>query len=149
MAADTFTRERELAAAIVPAVETALPDVEVLAVELLSPRRFCVYVDRPEGGVDLALCATVTKLLDDYRAEWTVDVSSPGPDRPLRRPRHFAACAGRTVQLRTAREVAGRTRFRGIVVAADSDSVVVDVDGQATAIPVEAIVRGNLIDEDG
>jgi len=149
MATDTFTRERELTAAIVPTVERALPEVEVLAVELLSPGRFCVYVDRPAGGVDLELCAKVTRLLDEYRGDWTVDVSSPGPHPPIRRPQHFAANRGRTVQLRTSLEVDGRTRFRGAVVAADPNSVVVDVDGHELTIPVDAIVRGNLIDEDG
>ena len=81
--------------------------------------------------------------------DWTVDVSSPGPARPLRRPQHFAAYTGRTVTIRTASAVAGKTRFRGAVVAADPGTVVVDVDGQALTIPVDAIVRGNLIDEDG
>ena len=56
MAGDTYTKERELTEAIVPTVESALPDVEVLAVELLSPSRFCVYVDRPDGVVDFELC---------------------------------------------------------------------------------------------
>lgn len=149
MAADTFTKEKELTAAIVPTVESALPDVEVLAVELLSPGRFCVYVDRPGGVVDFDLCAEVTRLLDGYRESWTVDVSSPGPDRPIRRARHFAANTGRVVRLRTATAVAGTTRIRGEVVAAGTDEVVVDVDGRALTIPVESIVRGNLIDEDG
>jgi ribosome maturation factor RimP len=148
MAADTFTKERELTEAIVPTVESALPGVEVLAVELLSPGRFCVYVDR-EGGVDFDLCAEVTRLLEPYRSEWTIDVSSPGSERPLRRAQHFAAQCGHTVQLRTSREIEGRTRFRGAVVAADTAGVVVDVDGRSLTIPVEAIVRGNLIDEDG
>lgn len=147
-AADTFTRERELATAIVPTVESAVPGVEVLAVELLSPSRFCVYVDHPKG-VDFALCERVTRVLDDYRGDWTIDVSSPGPERPLRRPRHFAEQAGRHVQIRTATAVAGKTRFRGEVLRADDTAVVVSVDGQALPIPVDAIVRGNLIDEDG
>ena len=78
MATGTYDRERELTAAITPAVESALPGVEVLAVELLSPARFCVYVDHSDG-VDFALCERVTRLLDGYRADWTIDVSSPGP----------------------------------------------------------------------
>jgi ribosome maturation factor RimP len=147
-AADTFTRERELTTAIVPTVESSVPGVEVLAVELLSPSRFCVYVDHPQG-VDFALCERVTRVLDAYRSDWTIDVSSPGPQRPLRRPRHFAAQAGRRVQIRTAAAVAGKTRFRGEVLGADDNAVVVSVDGQALPIPVETIVRGNLIDEDG
>ena len=77
--------ERTLAQEIAPAIERSLPGVEVLAVELLSPSRFCVYVDHPEG-VDHALCARVTQLLDDYRSRYTIDVSSPGTERPLRKP---------------------------------------------------------------
>ena len=79
--ADMLATERTLSRDIVPAVERAVPGVEVLAVELLSPSRFCVYVDHPEG-VDHALCARVTEILADYRRSYTIDVSSPGLDRP-------------------------------------------------------------------
>ena len=79
--ADMLATERTLSRDIVPAVERAVPGVEVLAVELLSPSRFCVYVDHPEG-VDHALCARVTEILSDYRRSYTIDVSSPGLDRP-------------------------------------------------------------------
>ena len=71
---DIYTRERKLAREIVPAVERDLPGVEVLALELLSPSRFCVYVDHP-NGVDHQLCARVTSLLEPYRSEFTIDVS--------------------------------------------------------------------------
>ncbi|HWQ23555.1 MAG TPA: hypothetical protein VNK94_05580 [Gaiellaceae bacterium] len=144
----TYTRERALAAAIVPAVERSLPGVEVLAVELLSPARFCVYIDHPEG-VDHALCARVTALLEAYRAEYTIDVSSPGPQRPLRRPGHFARVLGRRVTVRTGVQVAGRTRFRGEVLEAGDEAVTV-ASGNGSEpfrIPYEAIVRANLIDE--
>ena len=142
MATSTYDRERELTAAITPTVESSLPGVEVLAVELLSPARFCVYVDHP-NGVDLALCERVTRLLDAYRTDWTIDVSSPGPERPLRRPEHFRRAIGGTVKLKTA----DATRVRGTLVAAGDDAVTVAVDGTAHEIPVEEIVRGNLIDE--
>ncbi len=142
MATGTYDRERELTAAITPAVESALPGVEVLAVELLSPARFCVYVDHPDG-VDLALCERVTRLLDDYRAEWTIDVSSPGPERPIRRPEHFRRAIGGTVKLKTA----GSQRVRGTLLAANDDAVTVAANGTTQQIPVEDIVRGNLIDE--
>ncbi|MGI8974195.1 MAG: ribosome maturation factor RimP [Gaiella sp.] len=142
----TFARERTLLDAIAPRVETTLPGVEVLAVELLSPSRFCVYVDSLDG-VDLALCERVTRLLDDYRGDWTIDVSSPGPERPLRRPAHFRKVVGSKVQLRTATEIAGKTRFRGELADVDDTAVTVSLDGAALRIPVEHIVRGNLIDE--
>jgi ribosome maturation factor RimP len=143
---DVYTKEQRLEREIAPAVEGRLPDVEVLAVELLSPSRFCVYVDRP-GGVDHTLCADVTALLDDYRNDYTIDVSSPGPERPLRKPSHFVQAVGRRVSLRTRAEVAGRARFRGVVTAADDEAVTVAVAGEHVAIPYRLIVRGNLIDE--
>ena len=142
MATSTYERERELTAAITPTVESALPGVEVLAVELLSPARFCVYVDHPKG-VDFALCERVTRLLDDYRSDWTIDVSSPGPERPIRRPEHFRRAIGGTVKLKTA----GSQRVRGTLLAADANAVTVSVNGTRQQIPVGEIVRGNLIDE--
>ena len=142
MATGTYERERELTEAITPAVESALPGVEVLAVELLSPARFCVYVDHPDG-VDFALCERVTRLLDGYRAEWTIDVSSPGPERPIRRPEHFRRAIGGTVKLKTAES----QRVRGTLLAADDHAVTVSANGTTLEIPVGEIVRGNLIDE--
>ena len=108
---DTYARERTLTREIAPAVEGSLPGVEVLAVELLSPSRFCVYVDRP-GGVDLALCERVTRLLDEYRNDYTIDVSSPGPERPLRTAAHFGDVVGQRVRLRTTRSRRGTAASR-------------------------------------
>lgn len=138
--------EKTLAKEIAPAVERGVPGIEVLAVELLSPSRFCVYVDHPQG-VDHALCSRVTQLLDRYRETYTIDVSSPGPERPLRTPAHFRAAVGHDVQVRTATEIAGKKRFRGPVVAADERSFRIGSGDEALDIPYDAIVRGNLIDE--
>jgi ribosome maturation factor RimP len=118
----------------------------VLALELVSPSRFCVYVDHPQG-VDHALCERVTHLLDRYRGEYTIDVSSPGPERPVRKPAHFRQAVGRRVSVRTAGEVAGKTRFRGEVVGAGERTVTIETGGGPLEIPYDAIVRGNLIDE--
>ena len=144
--ADMLATERTLAREIPPVVERAVPGVEVLAVELLSPSRFCVYVDHTEG-VDHALCARVTDVLASYRTSYTIDVSSPGVERPLRRPEHFRAAVGRDVQIRTAEEIAGKNRFRGTVVAATDRSARIAVGETELDIPYETIVRGNLIDE--
>jgi ribosome maturation factor RimP len=138
--------ERELQREISARVERALPGVEVLAVELSSPDRFCVYVDHPEG-VDHALCERVTSTLRDYLDRYTIDVSSPGVQRPLRKPAHFRNAVGRRVALRTDPAVGGRTRFRGALVAADDRAVTVEAGNGGVYIPYEVIVRGNLIDE--
>jgi ribosome maturation factor RimP len=138
--AKTYVKERELAREIAPKVERAVPGTEVLAVELASPERFTVFVDHPQG-VDHALCERVTSALRDYLNEYSVDVSSPGFDRPLRKPEHFRSVVGRRVAVRTE----GRSRVRGEVVAADERAVTLDTGGDSVDIPYDTIVRGNLI----
>jgi ribosome maturation factor RimP len=140
---DTHTKERELQQQLTEKVEERVPGTEVLAVELLAPDRFCVYIDHP-AGVDHALCARVTQELDEYRRDYTIDVSSPGLERPLRKPEHFSKAVGRHVKLKTA----SRTKVRGEVLAADERAVrVAAAGGDALEIPYDEIVRGNLIDE--
>ena len=140
----THDKERELTREITPKVESALPGTEVLAVELTSPERFTVYVDHV-GGVDHALCERVTNVLRDYLREYSVDVSSPGVERPLRKQAHFRNAVGRRVALRTSE----RNRLRGEVVAVGERSVTVQSDGESVDIPYDSIVRGNLIEEVG
>ena len=136
----TFEKERQLQGEIALRVEHDLPGVDVLAVELVTPSRFCVYIDHPEG-VDHALCERVSGVLRDYLREYGVEVSSPGLERPLRRQEHFEAALGRRVRLRTA----GR-KLRGEVRSADEQTVTVAAsDGAETEIPYHEIVRANLI----
>jgi ribosome maturation factor RimP len=144
---DVHTKERQLEQELAGRIEERVPGTEVLAVELLGPERFCVYIDHPKG-VDHALCERVTRELEDYRREYAIDVSSPGLERPLRKPKHFGNVLGRKVAVRTAAEIGGRRRFRGQVLAADERAVSVGATGgDAVLIPYEQIVRGNLIDE--
>jgi ribosome maturation factor RimP len=142
--AATHEKERQLTREITPKVESALPGTEVLAVELTSPERFTVFVDHV-GGVDHALCERVTNVLRDYLRDYSVDVSSPGIDRPLRTQAHFRNAVGRRVALRTE----GRSRVRGEVVAAGERAVTVQTDAESVDIPYDSIVRGNLIEEVG
>ncbi len=140
-------KERALGREVTQRVEQELPNVEVLALELSGPDRFTVYVDHP-NGVDHALCERVTAVLRSYLDRYTVDVSSPGLKRPLRRPAHFRQVIGRKVAVRTGHELHGRKRFRGTVVAANASSLALEVgDGERMNIPYEEIVRGNLIEE--
>jgi ribosome maturation factor RimP len=139
---DVYEKERTLEHEITERVDEALPGVEVLAVELTGPERFTVYVDRAEG-VDHALCERVTRVLWDYLRNYSVDVSSPGLERPLRKPEHFRRVVGRHVKLKTAE----RSKLRGEVVRADEEAVTLGVGGDEVDIPYEQIVRGNLIDE--
>jgi ribosome maturation factor RimP len=145
--ANVYEKERNLERAITERVGESLPGVEVLAVELSGPERFTVFVDR-DGGVDHALCEQVTHVLWDYLREYSVDVSSPGLERPLRKPEHFQRVVGRQVAVKTEDEVEGRKKFRGTVVEANGAALALDVaDGKRVDIPYAQIVRGNLIEE--
>jgi len=140
--ADLYDKERMLYREVASRVERSVPGVEVLAVELSGPERFTVFVDHPQG-VDHALCARVTDVLRDYLAKYTVEVSSPGIERPMRKPAHFANIVGRTVALRTPE----RKRLRGEVVAAGERAVKLRAGDGEFEIPYDDIIRGNLIDE--
>ena len=148
MATNVYDKERTLTRDVIQRVERTLPGVEVLAVELTGPERFCVYIDHA-SGVDHALCQRVTDVLRDYLRDYSIDVSSPGLERPLRTRDHFSRAIGRRVALKSSSEIDGRKRFRGEVKDAGERAVTVNIDGTEVDIPYEAIVRGNLIDEVG
>src|SRR2546427_12197243 len=128
--AATHDKERQLTREIGQKVEKAIPGIEVLAVELASPERFTVFVDHAQG-VDHALCERVTNVLRDYLRDYSLDVSSPGFERPLRKSEHFRNVIGRRVALRTD----GRSRVRGEVVAAGESAVTVKTGDEALDIP--------------
>src|SRR6266480_5883997 len=81
-------------------LESAEPDVEVLLAEPVAAERLRVVVDHPEG-VDLDLCERVTGHLRDLLADYSIEVSSPGPERPLTKPEHFRRYVGRRARVRT------------------------------------------------
>ena len=140
-----YEKERELHGEVAAKVEARLPEVEVLAVELRGPEQLCVYLDRP-SGVDHVLCEEVTGILRSYLDRYSLEVSSPGLERPLRTRAHFSNAVGRRVGVRTGHEVAGRKGFRGEVVRAGALAVTLSA-GEEIDVPYEAIVRGNLIEE--
>ena len=136
------TRRRQLYREVAQRSRPALPGVEVLALELTGKERFCVYVDHPQG-VDHALCARVTDVLRPYLDEYSVEVSSPGLDRPLRTRAHFERAVGRNVRLKTRPAPARRGRLGGRA----RRSSVRTAAGEPLEIPYDEIVRANLIDE--
>jgi len=138
----TFEKERQLQDEIIPRVKNDVPGVDVLAVELLSPTRFCVYVDHP-AGVDHELCVRVTDALREYLREYSVEVSSPGIERPLRTREHFAGAVGSRIKVR----IAGKKLKGEVVSAAENTVTVADADGAEIHIPYAEIVRANLIDD--
>ncbi len=135
------------------------PAVEVLLAEVVGGRRLRVFIDHPEG-VTLALCERVTVALNDLRERYSLEVSSPGADRPLTKPAHFRRFVGRRVRVRTRNprpgarpgaRPAGNPRpvnsFTGELVGASDREVTLAADGGIVAIPYAEIRRSNLVEE--
>ena len=122
------------------------PEVEVLLVEPAGAGRLRLFIDHPKG-VDLALCERVTRQLSDLLEQYALEVSSPGPARPLVKPEHFRRFLGRRVKVRTRSEHEGRKSFTGELVGATDDQVTVAADDGVVSIPYGDINRSNLVEE--
>ena len=134
------------------------PDVDVLLAEVVGGRALRVFIDHPDG-VDLAMCERVTMLLNDMRERYSLEVSSPGSERPLTKPAHFRRFVGRRARVRVrhprpvqragARDEEPRAvrSFTGELVGASEEEVTLAADGGVIAIPYSEIRRSNLIEE--
>lgn len=138
----------ELTATIERRIERLDPPVELIALERPAAETLRLYIDRA-GGVDLALCERVTAELRELRDSWSLEVSSPGADRPLTKPDHFRRFRGRRIKVRTVEAIGGRSNFTGTLTDADDESVSLDAHGGAVRIPLARIRRSNLVPEPG
>jgi ribosome maturation factor RimP len=127
----------DVEALVGPVVESAgLELVEVAFGREGGRRVLRVTVEREEGGVDLDTISGVSERISrrlDLEGfapgPYELEVSSPGIERPLREPRHFARHLGERVKLTTAEPLNGARTHHGALVAADADAVVVATDG--------------------
>ncbi len=122
------------------------PAVELLALERPASERLRLVIDSPDG-VDIALCERVTGHLRDLLEDWSLEVSSPGPERPLTKPEHFRRFVGHQVRVRTREEFAGHKSFTGRLTGADEESVSVDSGDGPVSIPLASVRRSNLLPE--
>jgi ribosome maturation factor RimP len=126
------------------------PEVEVLLAEVVGGSKVRLFIDHP-SGVSLELCERVTHHLAPLRATHALEVSSPGPERPLTRPEHFRRFLGRRARIRTRGPLPGSGEqhtsvFGELVGATDSDVTVAAPEG-VVSIPYAEIRRSNLVGE--
>jgi ribosome maturation factor RimP len=134
------------------------PEVEVLLAEVVGGRRLRVFIDHPQG-VTLALCERVSVVLNELRERYSLEVSSPGSERPLTKPAHFRRFVGRRARVRTRHPRAvvhtdrssGARRpvnsFTGELVGASETEVMLAAEEGIVAIPYAEIRRSNLVEE--
>ena len=128
-------------------ISASEPEVEVLLVER-SGETLRIFIDHP-AGVTLALCERVTAALGDLRERHGIEVSSPGPRRPLTKPEHFQRFIGRRARVRTTADarIGEHTRITGELVGATADEVTLAAADGVVAIPYAAIQRSHLMEE--
>jgi len=125
-------------------LEQTEPEVEVLLAEVVSGATLRLFIDHPEG-VTLAICERVSACLTDYRDRYTLEVSSPGEDRPLTRPVHFRRFLGRRARVRLRDAIDGHRSVTGELVGASDADVAIAVEDGVVTVPYEQIDRSNLV----
>ena len=109
-----------------------------------------LYIDA-EAGITLDDCERVSRAVsevldaeDPIPGHYTLEVSSPGLERPLRTAQQFARFVGETVHVETIQAIEGRRRFKGTLLAAGAAAIEVDVDGRRWALPIDGIRKAHL-----
>lgn len=130
--------------------------VEVVDVEYVKERGeyyLRIFIDKPEGvGLDdcQAFSEEIGDLLDDVDpipGSYSLEISSPGVERPLKKERDFERFAGRLAAIRTYAPQDGRRNWKGVLQGLQDGCVVIEVEGRQVAIPVEAIAKAHLVME--
>ncbi|MHB8695871.1 MAG: ribosome maturation factor RimP [Solirubrobacteraceae bacterium] len=126
------------------------PDVEVLLAEVAPRGTLRLFIDHPDG-VTLELCERVTIRLADYRERYSLEVSSPGQDRPLTKPQHYARFLGRRARVRLRGSSARAQEHKSVtgeLVGASEQEVTIAAPEGIVTISYEEIVRSNLVPGD-
>jgi ribosome maturation factor RimP len=127
---------------------------ELLGIEHLAQGRHSVlrlYIDSPDG-IGVEDCERVShqvsgvlEVEDPIKGQYTLEVSSPGLDRPLFKPAHYERFVGEVISVRLARPLGDRRRFKGRLLGLRDGMVMIEQDGVETALPLEDIDKANLV----
>ena len=145
-------KQHEIEQLLGPAIGTL--GLELLGTEYsagVSSALLRIYIDAPGRPVTIEDCEAasreVSALLDVHDpidGHYTLEVSSPGIERPLFRPEHFARFAGEPVKVTVDLPIDGRRRFQGVVLRVEGDEIVVEQDGREVRIPHANVIKARL-----
>ena len=144
--------EHKLTEMLRPAVEET--GKELLGVEFISAGNHSVlrlFIDH-ENGIDVDDCAEVSRQVgaildveDPISSEYSLEVSSPGLDRPLFEKAQFEAVVGETVEAKISMPLNGRRKFKGKLVAVENDSLIVMVDNEEYELVISNVDKAHLV----
>jgi len=142
----------QLQALLAPVIEAL--GYQCWGIEFISQGRHSllrVYIDNPDG-ILIDDCEKVSRQIsgvldveDPISGEYTLEVSSPGMDRPLFTLEQFAAHVGAQVEIRLRSPYEGRRNFQGVLCGVEEQDVVVQVDNHEYLLPIESIDKANII----
>ena len=144
--------EQKITDMLRPAVEEV--GKELLGVEFVSAGKHSIlrlFIDH-ENGINVDDCAEVSHQVsaildveDPISTEYSLEVSSPGLDRPLFEKPHFEAVVGETIDVRLGLPMNGRRKFKGLLEAVENDLLVVVVDGEHFELAISNVDKANLV----
>ncbi len=139
--------------------EIVRPLIEALGFELVRIRLMAgkkatlqIMADRPDGGIEVDDCAEISTAVsavldveDPIEGEYTLEVSSPGIDRPLTRLKDFDTWQGYDARLETSELIDGRKRFRGILRGTEGDEVLIEIPEGVIGLKFDWLAEAKLI----
>lgn len=147
--------DRRLLELLDPVAEAA--GYEIVRLRLMGgehARRLQIMAETPDGEMVVEDCARLSRAIsevmdaaDPIAGEYTLEVSSPGIDRPLTRPIDFELFDGFEARLETDRMIEGRKRFKGMLAGVDGDNIAIDLDGEdeTALIPFDWLADAKLV----
>jgi ribosome maturation factor RimP len=144
--------DRRLAAIVSPTIEGL--GFELVRLRLMSGRRALLQImaERPDGGIEVDDCARISRAVsavldveDPVSGEYTLEVSSPGIDRPLTRLKDFERWAGYEAKIETAEPIDGRRRFRGTLAGVEDGEVLIEIPEGTIGLAFEMIADAKLV----
>jgi ribosome maturation factor RimP len=135
--------DRRLAEIVTPAIEGL--GFELVRIRLMGgkTRTLQIMADRPEGGIEVDDCAKISTAVsaildveDPIEDNYTLEVSSPGIDRPLTRLKDFDMWEGYEARLETSELIDGRRRFKGILAGTEGDEVLIEIEEGAETLTI-------------
>lgn len=147
-----MSRVQQLQELLAPVIEAM--DYQCWGVEFISQGKHSilrVFIER-EDGITVDDCELVSRQIsalldveDPVSGEYTLEVSSPGMDRPLFNKQQFAAYTGHLVKIRTRMAIEDRRNFQGVLRGIEGEDVVVQVDNFEYLLPLDLIEKANVI----
>ena len=144
--------DRRLAEIITPVIEDM--GFELVRIRLMSGKTTTLQImaDRPNGGIEVDDCAEISNAVsaildveDPILDEYTLEVSSPGIDRPLTRLKDFDTYEGYEAKVETAEMIDGRRRFKGVLAGIEDDEILINVDEGTIGLKFDWLSDAKLV----